>query len=46
MFKRPEIIYDIQTFLGIIHNKTVVLVGMWDCVAYDKVAGITYKDDV
>ena len=25
-------------------NKTVGLVGMWDCVAFDEVAGITFKD--
>ena len=26
-------------------NKTVGLVGMWDCVAFDEVAGITFKDN-
>ena len=25
-------------------NKTIGLVGMWDCVAFDEVAGITFKD--
>ena len=25
-------------------NKSVGLVGMWDCVAFDEVAGITFKD--
>ena len=25
-------------------NKTVGLVGLWDCVAFDEVAGITFKD--
>jgi len=25
-------------------NRTVGLVGMWDCVAFDEVAGITFKD--
>jgi len=25
-------------------QKTVGLVGMWDCVAFDEVAGITFKD--
>ena len=25
-------------------SKTVGLVGMWDCVAFDEVAGITFKD--
>ncbi len=25
-------------------NKTVGLVGIWDCVAFDEVAGITFKD--
>jgi ATP-dependent Lon protease len=25
-------------------NKTVGLVGMWDCVAFDEVAGIKFKD--
>ncbi|MDO8548824.1 MAG: protease Lon-related BREX system protein BrxL [Ignavibacteria bacterium] len=25
-------------------NKTVGLVGMWDCVAFDEVAGISFKD--
>jgi len=25
-------------------NRTIGLVGMWDCVAFDKVAGITFKD--
>ncbi|HEY8889655.1 MAG TPA: protease Lon-related BREX system protein BrxL [Clostridium sp.] len=25
-------------------NKTVGLVGMWDCVAFDEVAGMTFKD--
>ena len=25
-------------------NKTLGLVGMWDCVAFDEVAGITFKD--
>ena len=26
-------------------NKTVGLVGMWDCVAFDEVAGIRFKDN-
>ena len=26
-------------------NKTVGLVGLWDCVAFDEVAGITFKDN-
>lgn len=25
-------------------NKTVGLIGLWDCVAFDEVAGITFKD--
>ena len=25
-------------------NRTIGLVGMWDCVAFDEVAGITFKD--
>ncbi|SPF40069.1 conserved hypothetical protein [Candidatus Desulfosporosinus infrequens] len=25
-------------------NKTIGLVGLWDCVAFDEVAGITFKD--
>jgi ATP-dependent Lon protease len=25
-------------------NKTIGLVGMWDCIAFDEVAGITFKD--
>ena len=25
-------------------SKTVGLVGMWDCVAFDEVVGITFKD--
>lgn len=28
----------------ICHNKTIALVCMWDCVAFDEVAGITFKD--